>query len=52
MKLINHDVKDKWIADSRATNYMAGNIEFVNGNTCLVPSIFVCLGNNDKWMAT
>ena len=52
MKLINHDLKDKWILDSGATNHMTGNPELLNGTTCLVPSISVYLGNNEKLMAT
>jgi len=52
MKLINHDFKDKWILDSGATNDMTGNPQLLDGTTCLVPSISVYLGNNEKFMAT
>ena len=48
MKLINHDLKDKWIA----TNHMTGNPELLDGTTCLVLSISVYLDNNEKLMAT
>ena len=50
--LMNHDLKDKWILDSGATNHMTGNPELLDGTTCLVPSISVYLGNKEKWMAT
>jgi len=52
MKLINHDLKDKWILDSGATNQMTGNPELLDGTTFLVLSISVYLGNNEKLMAT
>ena len=52
MKLINHDLKDKWILDSGAANHMTGNPELRDGTACLVPSISVYLGNNEKLMAT
>jgi len=52
MKLINYDLKDKWILDSGATNHMTGNSELLDGTTCLVPSISVYLGNNEKLMET
>ena len=52
MKLINHDLKDKWILDSGASNHMTGNPELLDGTTCLVPSISVYLANNQKLMAT
>jgi len=48
MKLINHDLKDKWILDSGATNHMTGNPELLDCTTCLVPSISVYLGNNER----
>ena len=50
VKLINHDLKDKWILDSGATNHMTGNPEILDCTTCLVPSISVYLGNNKKLM--
>jgi hypothetical protein len=40
MKLIDHDLKDKWI------------LELLDGTTCLVPSISVYLGKKEKVMAT
>ena len=52
MKHINHDLKEKWILDSGATNHMTGNPELLDGATCPVPSIYVYLGNNEKLMAT
>jgi hypothetical protein len=52
MKLMNHDLKDEWILDSGATNHMTGNPELLDGTKCLVPSISVYLGNNEKLMAT
>jgi hypothetical protein len=52
MKLNYHDLKDKWILDSGATNHMIGNPELLNGTTCLVPSISVYLGYNEKSMVT
>jgi hypothetical protein len=48
MNLINHDLKDKWIVDSGATNHMTGNPELLDGTTCLIPY----LGSNEKLMAT
>jgi len=51
MKLINNDLKDKWILDSGANNHMTGNPELLDGTKCLVPSISVYLGNNEKFMA-
>ena len=44
MKLINHDLKDKWILDIGATNHMSGHPEVLDGTTCLVPSSSVNLG--------
>jgi hypothetical protein len=52
MKLINPDLRDKWIIDRGATNYMTGNPELLDGTTCLFPSISVYLSNNEKLMAT
>jgi len=52
MKLINHDLKDKWILDSGTTNHMTGNPELLDGTTCLVPSISVYLDDKEKLMAT
>jgi len=33
IKLINHDLKDKWILDSNATDHMTGNPELLDGTT-------------------
>jgi len=52
MKLINHNLKDKWILDSGATNRMTRIPELLDGTTCLVPSTSVYLGKNEKLMAT
>jgi hypothetical protein len=52
MKSINHNLKDKWILDSGATNHMTGNPELLDDTTCIVPLISVYLGSNDKLMAT
>ena len=52
MKLINHDLKDKWILDSGATNHKTGNPELLDGTTCLIPSISVYLGNKEKLTLT
>jgi len=52
MQLINNDLKDKWILDSGATNHMTGNPELLGGTACLISSISVYLGNNEKLMAT
>ena len=52
IKLINHDLRDKWILDSGATNHMTGNPELLDGTTCFFPSISVYLGSNEKLIAT
>jgi len=52
MELIKHDLKDKWILDSGATNHMTGNPELLDGTTSLVHSISVYLGKNEKLMAS
>ena len=52
MRLINHDLKDKSILDSGATKHMTGNPELLDGTTCPVPSISVCLAYNEKLMVT
>ena len=52
MKLINHDLKNKWILDSGATSDMTGNPELLDGTICQEQSISVYLGNNEKLMAT
>jgi hypothetical protein len=36
MKLTNHDLRDKWILDSGATNHITGNPELLDATTCLV----------------
>ena len=36
MKLINHDLKEKWILDSGATNHITANPELLHGTTYLV----------------
>jgi len=51
MKLINHDLKDKWILDIGSTNHGSKNPDLLDITTCLLPSIFSYLGNNEKLMA-
>jgi len=35
MTLIKHDLKDKWILDSGATNHMTGKPELLDGTTMI-----------------
>jgi len=51
MKLINYELKNKWILDSGAINHMTGHPELLDGTTCLVSLISLYLGNNEKLMA-
>jgi hypothetical protein len=51
-KVSKHDLKDKRILDSGATNDMTGNSKLLDGTTCLVASISAYLGNNEELMAT